>query len=80
MRLAAAKLPCTTEVVDKTSLARLGFADVEHEKLAPRVTTLGAVHEQERRREEVARQVAEVAATASTASTTAEAPPSPASS
>ncbi|GAA5987633.1 hypothetical protein JCM10908_007145 [Rhodotorula pacifica] len=43
MRLAAAKLPCTSEVIDKNSVARLGFADVEPEKLAPRVTTLGAV-------------------------------------
>ncbi|GAA5880552.1 hypothetical protein JCM3774_002006 [Rhodotorula dairenensis] len=43
MRLAAAKLPCTSEVVDKSSVARLGFADVEPEQHVPRVTTLGAV-------------------------------------
>ena len=43
MRLAAAKLPCTSEVIDKSSVARLGFADVEPERHLPRVTTLGAV-------------------------------------
>ncbi|GAA6048417.1 hypothetical protein JCM3770_003748 [Rhodotorula araucariae] len=43
MRLAAAKLPCTTEVVDRTSQARVGYADVDKAPLAPRITTLGAV-------------------------------------
>lgn len=43
MKLAAAKLPCTTEVVDRSSHARVGFADVEKEALAPRVVTLGQV-------------------------------------
>lgn len=46
MRLAAAKLPCTSEVIDKSSVARLGFADVEPERHIPRVTTLGAVQQQ----------------------------------
>ncbi|GAA6044542.1 hypothetical protein JCM8097_000487 [Rhodosporidiobolus ruineniae] len=41
MKLAAAKLPCTTEVVDRTSQARVGFEAVQKEKEAPRVVTLG---------------------------------------
>ncbi|GAA6003015.1 hypothetical protein JCM10207_001946 [Rhodosporidiobolus poonsookiae] len=41
MKLAAAKLPCTTEVVDRTSQARIGFEAVHAEKVAPRVVTLG---------------------------------------
>ncbi|GAA5854076.1 hypothetical protein JCM8547_008216 [Rhodosporidiobolus lusitaniae] len=41
MKLAAAKLPCTTEVVDRTSQARVGFDAVELEKASPRVVTLG---------------------------------------
>ncbi|GAA5900149.1 hypothetical protein JCM8208_002030 [Rhodotorula glutinis] len=43
MKLAAAKLPCTTEVVDRSSQARVGYADVDKEPLAPRVVTLGEV-------------------------------------
>lgn len=50
MRLAAAKLPCTSEVIDKSSVARLGFAEVEPERHLPRVTTLGAVHQQQQQR------------------------------
>jgi len=45
MKLAAAKLPCTTEVVDRSSQARVGFADVDKEPLAPRVVTLGEVQQ-----------------------------------
>ncbi|GAA5971216.1 hypothetical protein JCM11641_004189 [Rhodosporidiobolus odoratus] len=41
MKLAAAKLPCTTEVVDRTSQPRVGFEAVELEKAAPRIVTLG---------------------------------------
>ncbi|GJN91131.1 hypothetical protein Rhopal_004149-T1 [Rhodotorula paludigena] len=43
MKLAAAKLPCTTEFVDRTSTARIGFEGISAEKKTPRVTTLGAV-------------------------------------
>ncbi|GAA5844429.1 hypothetical protein JCM9279_006299 [Rhodotorula babjevae] len=45
MKLAAAKLPCTTEVVDRSSQARVGFADVDKEPLAPRVVTPGEVQQ-----------------------------------
>lgn len=45
MKLAAAKLPCTTEVVNRSSQARVGFADVDKEPLAPRVVTLGEVQQ-----------------------------------
>ncbi|BGP16951.1 hypothetical protein JCM10213_007396 [Rhodosporidiobolus nylandii] len=41
MKLAAAKLPCTTEVVDRTSQPRVGFEAVEVAKPAPRIVTLG---------------------------------------
>lgn len=41
MKLAAAKLPVTTEVIDKTSVARLGFEAVAKPDFVPRTTTRG---------------------------------------
>lgn len=41
MKLAAAKLPCTTEVVDRKSQARVGYDAVELSTPLPRVVTLG---------------------------------------
>ncbi|GAA5896303.1 hypothetical protein JCM6882_000977 [Rhodosporidiobolus microsporus] len=41
MKLAAAKLPCTTEVVNRTSQPRVGFEAVEPAAAGPRVVTLG---------------------------------------
>ncbi|GAA5826513.1 hypothetical protein JCM11251_002405 [Rhodosporidiobolus azoricus] len=41
MKLAAAKLPCTTEVVDRKSQARIGFEAVQSADAGPRVVTLG---------------------------------------
>ena len=41
MRLAAAKLPVTTEVIDKTTPQRVGFAAVEQLEEAPRILTRG---------------------------------------
>ncbi|GAA5919989.1 hypothetical protein JCM1841_004417 [Sporobolomyces salmonicolor] len=40
LRLAAAKLPVTTEVVDRTSTPRVGTESVEAAKQGPRITTL----------------------------------------
>jgi hypothetical protein len=41
MKLAAAKLPCTTEVVDRKSQARVGYDAVSLSSPLPRVVTLG---------------------------------------
>lgn len=41
MRLAAAKLPVTTEVIDKTTPPRIGRAEVDEVEEAPRVITKG---------------------------------------
>ncbi|GAA5911909.1 hypothetical protein JCM5296_006642 [Sporobolomyces johnsonii] len=41
LRLAAAKLPVTTEVIDRTTTPRVGTESVETAKQEPRITTLG---------------------------------------
>lgn len=41
MRLAAAKLPVTSEVIDRTTPPRVGYESVEEVDLGPRVITKG---------------------------------------
>lgn len=41
MRLAAAKLPVTTEVIDRTTPPRVGFEGVETVSTGPRIITAG---------------------------------------
>ena len=41
MRLAAAKLPVTAEVIDRTTPPRVGYESVEQEDLGPRVISKG---------------------------------------
>ena len=41
MKLASAKLPVTTEVIDKTTPPRLGFEAVDEIDLGPRIITKG---------------------------------------
>lgn len=41
MRLAAAKLPVTTEIIDRTSQPRVGFSAVAPVDLGPRIITAG---------------------------------------
>ncbi|PRQ76296.1 Ribosomal protein L16p/L10e-domain containing protein [Rhodotorula toruloides] len=43
LRLASAKLPCTTEFIDRNSSARLGYALVPHVPAKSPVTTRGAL-------------------------------------
>ncbi|GAA5923906.1 hypothetical protein JCM3775_005544 [Rhodotorula graminis] len=76
MKLAAAKLPCTTEVVDRSSQARVGYADVDKEPLAPRVVTLGEVQQAQQARAQQ-RQAAAPADLPAAAAATATAAPSP---
>lgn len=41
MKLAAAKIPVTTEVIDRTSQARVGTDEVGLEVVSPRIITAG---------------------------------------
>lgn len=41
MRLAAAKLPVTTEMIDRTTSARVGFSAVDVVAATPKVITAG---------------------------------------
>lgn len=41
MKLAAAKLPVTTEIIDRNSLPRLGFTNVNAINLGPNIITAG---------------------------------------
>jgi hypothetical protein len=43
MKLAAAKLPVTTEVIDKTTPPRVGFEAVEQLEEGPRIVTRGEI-------------------------------------
>lgn len=54
MRLAAAKLPVTTEVIGRESQARVGHEPVPVAKAEPRILTLGQ-HEASLRAAEAAR-------------------------